>query len=115
MLPQEPAHIRRVAKGLDVKDASRLPAGDGGPEEAACPVLADPAFTASATYGVAFQEFCATGNRPATFVIDRDGVLRWEHRARTNAADRPTPREVLEVVTGLAGRDRSRLGRCGRG
>ncbi|MBI1913723.1 MAG: redoxin domain-containing protein [Planctomycetes bacterium] len=45
------------------------------------PVLADPAATVSATYGVAFQVNTAGSNgwanRPATFVIDREGVIRF--------------------------------------
>ena len=60
------------------------------------PLLLDPAHTVSATYGVAFQmrihtELC---NRPATFVIDRDGVLRYARRAQT-FGDRPSPDNVL--------------------
>ncbi len=70
------------------------------------PILADPAATVSATYGVAFQMNIHTewSNRPATFVIDRDGVIRYERRAKTYS-DRPKPAEILKEL------DRLRKGR----
>jgi len=34
-------------------------------------------------------------------MIDREGVLRWEHRATESAADRPTAAQILKVVEGL--------------
>ena len=43
-------------------------------------ILADRAATVSATYGVAFQAL-GGANRPATFVIDREGIIRFEYRA----------------------------------
>ena len=60
------------------------------------PLLLDPACTISATYGVAFQMRIHTerSNRPATLLIDRDGVIRYERRAKT-FADRPTVDEIL--------------------
>jgi len=69
------------------------------------PILPDPAATVSATYGAAFQRLVErTGwwtNRPAIFVIDRDGVIRFEYRANAN---RPDPRgvELYQVLDGLA-------------
>jgi peroxiredoxin len=73
--------------------------------ELAFPLLADPAFTVSATYGVAFQMNIHTewSNRPATFLIDKSGVLRYERRART-FDDRPKPEELLRQLDELAGR-----------
>ena len=38
--------------------------------------------------------------RPATIVIDRDGVVRWTFFAN-NVQVRPDPREVLSAVRGL--------------
>ena len=38
--------------------------------------------------------------RPATIVIDRDGVVRWTFFAN-NVQVRPEPREVLSAVRGL--------------
>lgn len=82
------------------------------------PVLADPADTVSATYGVAFQVNLwgdTWTNRPATFVIDRTGVVRWAYRAGPGrfsftgrpmdpvqvAEDRPTTEDLLRILDGL--------------
>ncbi len=71
------------------------------------PLLMDPSLTVSATYGVAFQMKIHTewSNRPATFVIDRDGVIRAAWRSKTYS-DRPKPAEILASLRRLAaGRD----------
>ncbi len=67
------------------------------------PLLMDPTFTVSATYGVAFQMRVHTewSNRPATFVIDRDGVIRFVHRG-TRFNDRPKVDELIELLHTLA-------------
>ncbi len=39
---------------------------------------------------------------PSTFVIDRQGVVRYRHIG-TSSADRPDVREVLEAVRKIAG------------
>jgi len=83
------------------------------------PLLLDPTQTVSATYGVAMQMRVHTelSNRPAAFVIDRDGILRYERRAKT-FADRPSPADLLKELVHFAfshagpmeetgGRDRS--------
>ena len=66
------------------------------------PLLMDPSLTVSATYGVAFQMRIHTelSNRPALFLIDRDGVIRYAHRG-TSFDDRPTPEEVLAELKKL--------------
>lgn len=66
------------------------------------PLLVDPALTVSATYGVAFQMRIHTewSNRPATFIIDRDGVLRYARRAQT-FSDRPSADDVLAELKKL--------------
>ncbi len=63
------------------------------------PLLLDPAQTVSATYGVAFQMRIHTevSNRPATFVIDKEGVLRYERRAQS-FSDRPKPSDIVKVL-----------------
>src|SRR5262245_61376325 len=61
-----------------------------GAEESVCPVLADPSGTTSADYGVTLQGFGA-----ATFVVDRAGVLRWEHRAGNSSFNRPSADKIL--------------------
>ena len=60
------------------------------------PLLMDPSLTVSATYGVAGQMRIHTewSNRPATFVIDREGVLRYTHRG-TSFNDRPSAATVV--------------------
>src|SRR5437870_6519299 len=59
------------------------------------PILLDSTSTVAATYGVAFQfRFDELSNRPATFVIDRGGLIRYEHRGQ-GATDRPTSANVL--------------------
>jgi peroxiredoxin len=71
-------------------------------EELTFPILADPANTVSATYGVAFQMNIHTewSNRPATFILDTDGVIRYERRG-TTFSDRPKPEEILKELDGL--------------
>lgn len=68
-------------------------------------ILADPANTASATYGVAFQMNIHTewSNRPATFIIDREGVIRYERRG-TTFSDRPNPDAILKELDRLGGK-----------
>src|SRR5262249_56619146 len=67
------------------------------------PMLADPAAIVSATYGAALQHFADEKwtNRPAIFVIDRDGVIRFEHPANANRL-RPPMDYLLHVVVRLA-------------
>jgi peroxiredoxin len=69
------------------------------------PLLMDPAQTVSATYGVAFQMriHVEASNRPATFIIDKSGVLRYARRAKT-FSDRPTPAQVVRELTKLDGK-----------
>ena len=67
------------------------------------PLLMDPALTVSATYGVAFQMRVHTelSNRPATFIIDTKGVLRYARRA-TSFGDRPKPKQIAAELKKLA-------------
>jgi len=66
------------------------------------PILTDPSLTVSAAYGVAFQMRIHTevSNRPATFVIDKAGILRYEKRARS-FADRPSPDQIVNELKKL--------------
>lgn len=72
------------------------------PEDLHVPVLADPAHAVSATYGVAFQMKIHTewSNRPAAFVMDRAGVIRFIRRGKT-FNDRPSPDALLKTVATL--------------
>ncbi|HMO15886.1 MAG TPA: redoxin domain-containing protein [Pirellulaceae bacterium] len=65
-------------------------------------LLLDPAFVASSQYGVSFQMRIHTewSNRPATFVIDKSGILRFAQRAET-FNDRPSPDQLIELIRGL--------------
>ena len=66
------------------------------------PLLMDPSLTISATYGVAFGMRIHTeiSNRPATFVIDKSGVIRYARLAQS-FADRPTPKQVAAELRKL--------------
>lgn len=68
------------------------------------PVLADAAGTVSGLYGVAMQMRIhgEWSNRPATFVIDKEGVIRFEHRA-TAFSDRPSVEKILAVLRRIEG------------
>jgi alkyl hydroperoxide reductase subunit AhpC len=101
---EEPAYIRQWLRsrhkwGKEVPDffedsADKHPwlrSLGTGPEETACPVLADSSFTVSADYGM---------SRPATFIIDRDGIIRFEHRGK-GTFDRPPLDTILKTIDGL--------------
>lgn len=71
-------------------------------KDVAFPLLADAAQTVSATYGVAFQMRIHTewSNRPATFVIDRAGVIRYAHVGES-FNDRPSAEAIVEQLERL--------------
>ena len=66
------------------------------------PLLMDPSLTVSAAYGVAFQMRIHTevSNRPATLIVDKAGILRYERRA-TTFGDRPSPGQIVEELKKL--------------
>ncbi len=66
------------------------------------PLVLDPTHIVSATYGVAFQMRIHTelSNRPATFVVDRLGVIRYVRLAKS-FSDRPSPDEILTELKKL--------------
>jgi len=90
--PHESYRVRHMLRSVGVKA-----------DELTFPILADPANTVSATYGVAFQMSIHTevSNRPAAFIIDREGVIRYERRG-TTFSDRPTPDALLKELDGKA-------------
>jgi peroxiredoxin len=92
--PHESYRVRHMLRDVGLKA-----------DAVAFPVLADAANTVSATYGVAFQMNIHTewSNRPATFVLDKEGRIRYERRGQT-FGDRPKPDEILKELDRLAGR-----------
>jgi peroxiredoxin len=67
-------------------------------KESRLPVLLDPAHTVAATYGVAMQmNHIEWLNRPSTFLIDRQGILRQRFLA-DNPTDRPSPSVLLDAI-----------------
>ena len=69
------------------------------------PVLADPGFLVSSTYGVAFQMriHTNTSNTPAVFLVGKDAVLKWQYIAQDEISykDRPEIEMVLEKIAQL--------------
>jgi len=66
------------------------------------PLLLDPSLTVSATYGVANQMriHVEVSNRPATFIVDRDGILRYAMKGKT-FGDRPGVMEIIQALEEL--------------
>jgi peroxiredoxin len=93
--PHESHRVRHMLRDVGTKA-----------DEVLYPVLADPVNAVSATYGVAFQMGIHTewSNRPATFVIDKAGVIRYEKRG-TAFGDRPKPADLLAEIDKLAKRN----------
>jgi peroxiredoxin len=63
------------------------------------PLLMDPTFQVSSLYGVAFQMRIHTewSNRPATFIIDRDGIVQLAHRGQ-RFNDRPRVDDIIKQL-----------------
>jgi hypothetical protein len=117
VFPQEAAHNRHWLRGRDKWEAlipeffedsadkhPWLKSRGSGPKETSCPLLADPSFTMSADYGLAFQAWGADGNHPATFLIDREGVIRFVDLAASagkNGSDRPPAEQLLKTIDEL--------------
>ena len=71
-------------------------------DDLSLPLLLDPSLTVSASYGVLFQMniHIEESSRPATFIVDRDGVIRYARRAKS-FGDRPSPSDILAEVAKL--------------
>src|SRR6266542_5011752 len=73
-----------------------------GPADLPFPVLVDPVFTASATYGTAFGSYGREWTDwPGAFVLDRDGVIRFAYRAGRMSGNYADTDQLLQVVDGL--------------
>ncbi len=66
------------------------------------PILADPDLAVIDRYGLRHSEGIPGQDiaRPATFVLDRDGVVRWRDLT-DNYRVRPRPDDILRVLDGL--------------
>lgn len=92
--PHESYRVRHMLRDVGLKA-----------DAVAFPILADPANTVSATYGVAFQMNIHTewSNRPTTFIVDKSGAVRYARRG-TTFGDRPKPDEILKELDRIAER-----------
>jgi hypothetical protein len=101
-VPRAQQAIGRLAQALGYWSAKYLKEVGLQESDLSYPLLTDNAHVVSALYGVAFQMRIHTewSNRPATFIIDRQGILRYARRAKT-FGDRPTPEEILEQLEKL--------------
>lgn len=64
------------------------------------PVLVDPSCTTSTDYGVVSDDYFGLSNTPTTFIIDREGVIRFEYRGK-GSFDRPSVDLLLETIDGF--------------
>jgi peroxiredoxin len=66
------------------------------------PILSDPDLAVIDRYGLRHSEGIPGADiaRPATFVLDRNGVVRWRDLTE-NYRVRPHPTDVLRVIDGL--------------
>jgi len=71
-------------------------------DDVSYPLLLDPSLTVSAAYGVAFQMriHVEVSNRPATFIIDKNGVLRYAKRGQSYS-DRPKLEDIVDELKEL--------------
>ena len=68
------------------------------PVRGSLPILSDPGTVVSATYGVPFQ--FGGGNRPASFLMDRKGVIRLRYMEPTYRT-RPNLDTVVSDIAAL--------------
>ena len=64
------------------------------------PVLYDPEAEAVKAYGV-FNLFNNNLPAPSTFVIDKEGVVRWKYIGKTAASDRASNGEIIAQLKEL--------------
>jgi hypothetical protein len=113
VFPYEPALIRQWLRGRDqwttwvpefFEDSAQkhpsLRSLGSGPDETRCPVLADPSCTTSADYGVVGDDALGLSNRASTFIIDREGIIRFESLSQRNF-DRPPVDQLLKAIDGF--------------
>ena len=64
-------------------------------------VLSDPDAVAVKAYGV-WNLFQNELPAPSTFIIDKEGVIRWEYIGKTSASDRPDNDEIIAQLQRLS-------------
>ncbi len=64
------------------------------------PILYDPAADIVRAYGV-FNLHNNNLPTPATFIIDKGGVIRWEHIGKSAASDRASNAEIIAQLRNL--------------
>ncbi len=65
------------------------------------PILYDPSKGVPQEYGV-FNLLNDNLATPSTFILDKDGVIRWKFVA-SGIGDRPSVSEILEQLAGIQG------------
>ena len=65
-------------------------------------ILADPGAEAVRAYGV-FNLHNNNLPTPSTFVIDQDGVIRWQYIGKNARTDRPDNADIIAQLRGLPG------------
>jgi mycoredoxin-dependent peroxiredoxin len=88
------AGVRPVAISIDTPEVSRALSEEAG---YTFPFLSDPQMAVIRRYDVADQE---QGARPAEFLVDASGVVRWRYLTK-NLFVRATAEDVLEAVKAL--------------
>ena len=84
-----------VALSADTPERARLTVSELG---ITYPILSDSSRRLIRAYDVLHPEEGIA--RPSLFVLDRDGVVRWQY-VGINAADRPALEDILEQLRAL--------------
>ena len=66
-------------------------------------ILSDPGAEVVRDYGV-FNLHNNNLPTPSTFVIDQDGVIRWQYIGKNARTDRPDNADIIAQLRGLPGR-----------
>ena len=66
------------------------------------PVLYDPSKEVPKTYGV-FNLLGYNLATPSTFILDKEGVIRWKYVASGSISDRPSVSQILRQLGEIQG------------
>ena len=64
-------------------------------------MLSDPDAEVVGAYGV-WNLFQNELPAPATFIVDKEGVIRWEYIGRSPASDRPENEDIIAQLQELS-------------